>query len=205
MMAGDLRVCFLGDSYVAGTGDPEHLGWTGRLAARTHRAGQPLTTYNLGVRRQTSTEVLQRWLAECTPRLPAGCDGRLVISFGVNDTTVEDDQQRVDTATSIANFTELLRGARRADWSILAVGPPPVADPAHSSRTKQLDQHLADTAAQLTVPYVSTFDALSRSSTWMRQVASGDGAHPAEEGYAVLADLLWTPWSDWLASSSSQR
>lgn len=46
----DLRVCFVGDSFVAGVGDPQHLGWTGRIAARTYQAGQPLTSYVLGVR-----------------------------------------------------------------------------------------------------------------------------------------------------------
>lgn len=37
----DLRVCFVGDSFVAGVGDPEQLGWAGRVAARTHSAGRP--------------------------------------------------------------------------------------------------------------------------------------------------------------------
>ncbi len=53
-MIADLRVCFLGDSFVAGVGDPEHLGWVGRVAARTNRGGQPLTAYGLGVRRETA-------------------------------------------------------------------------------------------------------------------------------------------------------
>ncbi len=66
-MVGDLRVCVVGDSFVTGVGDPEHLGWVGRLAARTHHAGLPLTAYSLGVRRQTSREVTDRWRAECSP------------------------------------------------------------------------------------------------------------------------------------------
>jgi MFS family permease len=32
------RVCFVGDSYVAGFGDPEHRGWVGRVVA-PHRTG----------------------------------------------------------------------------------------------------------------------------------------------------------------------
>ncbi len=66
----DLRVCFVGDSFVAGVGDPEHLGWAGRLAAGSSRAGRRLTAYNLGVRRQTSRDVSHRWLFECQQRLP---------------------------------------------------------------------------------------------------------------------------------------
>ncbi|WP_330184237.1 hypothetical protein OHB26_11885 [Nocardia sp. NBC_01503] len=84
----DLRVCFLGESFVAGIGDRECLGWAGRLAVRA-AAGQPLSYYNLGVRRENSTELRGRWEAECTPRLPAGADCRVVISTGVNDTQLE--------------------------------------------------------------------------------------------------------------------
>jgi lysophospholipase L1-like esterase len=36
----DVRVCFVGDSFVAGVGDPRHLGWAGRLAAQSQRKGR---------------------------------------------------------------------------------------------------------------------------------------------------------------------
>ena len=45
----DLLVCFVGDSFVAVVGDPEHLGWVGRLSAWTEATGQRLTSYNLGL------------------------------------------------------------------------------------------------------------------------------------------------------------
>ena len=56
----DRRVFFIGDSFVAGVGDPEHRGWVGRLADRAHRAGAPITAYNLGVRRDTSDDICRR-------------------------------------------------------------------------------------------------------------------------------------------------
>jgi acyl-CoA thioesterase I len=40
---------------VAGTGDAEARGWVGRIATEV-----PMTAYNLGVRRETSTQVLAR-------------------------------------------------------------------------------------------------------------------------------------------------
>ena len=91
----DLPVCFIGDSFVAGVGDPQHLRWAGRLAARSWRAGRPLTAYNLGVRRQTSRDISHRWLSECQQRLPTTADGRVVFSFGVNDTTKDGTGPRV--------------------------------------------------------------------------------------------------------------
>ncbi|MDN5853704.1 MAG: GDSL-type esterase/lipase family protein [Actinomycetia bacterium] len=202
-MSRDLRVCFLGDSFVAGTGDPEHLGWVGRLTARTHRGGSALTAYNLGVRRQTSSQVLDRWLPECSPRLPEGCEGRVVVSFGVNDTTVENGRQRVSTAESAEHLTSLLRGVRAAGWTALVVGPPPVADQAHNLRTATLAEHLRAVAAKENTPYVATLSVLARSPVWMAQVNAGDGAHPAAEGYTALADLLWPRWAAWLAAPAT--
>jgi hypothetical protein len=31
MVASDIRICFVGDSFVDGTCDPDYLGWTGSL------------------------------------------------------------------------------------------------------------------------------------------------------------------------------
>lgn len=109
-MIADLRVCFVGESFVAGVGDREHLGWVGRLAARTERAGQSLTAYNLGVRRETSDELLARCEAECRPRMPAGADARVVVSCGVNDTTWSDGRRRVPDARYVS-----VVGSLRAD------------------------------------------------------------------------------------------
>ncbi len=84
----DIRICFVGDSYVQGTGDPEYLGWAGRLCVNARRAGHNLTGYNLGVRRETSADIARRWLGECAPRLPAATDNYVLFSFGLNDVTL---------------------------------------------------------------------------------------------------------------------
>ena len=64
----DRRVFFVGDSFVAGVGDPEHRGWVGRLSERAQRAGAPITAYNLGVRRDTSDDICRRWMDEVAVR-----------------------------------------------------------------------------------------------------------------------------------------
>jgi lysophospholipase L1-like esterase len=56
----DIRICFVGDSFVNGTGDPDCLGWTGRLCASRSRQGRSITYYNLGVRRETSADICDR-------------------------------------------------------------------------------------------------------------------------------------------------
>ena len=198
-MIRDLRVCFVGDSFVAGVGDPDHLGWTGRLAARAERDGLPLTRYVLGVRRQTSAEIAARWRDECAPRLTGEWESRVVLSMGVNDTTEEDGAPRLQPARSVAALGDVLGGAAAAGWPVLVVGPPAVADDAQNRRIAALDDRFARTCADSGVPYVPVVRALAADPTWMREVATGDGAHPGAGGYTALADLVRPHWQKWLA------
>jgi acyl-CoA thioesterase-1 len=198
----DLRVCFVGDSFVAGVGDPEQLGWAGRVAARTHSAGRPLTAYALGVRRQTSQDVADRWRAECTPRLPDGCDGRVVVSFGVNDTTIKAGATgpRLAPADSVLHLARMLSEIRDAGWASLMVGPPPIADPEQNERIARLDTAFSATCTAAGVDYVRVFEDLSADRVWMQQVTADDGAHPGAQGYRRLADLVWVQWLPWVTA-----
>ncbi|WP_109776583.1 GDSL-type esterase/lipase family protein [Quadrisphaera granulorum] len=203
----DVHVCFIGDSFVAGIGDPEHLGWAGRLAARTHCdrvGGTPLSSYNLGVRRQTSAEVAARLVAECRPRLPQGCAAGVVISCGVNDTTAEGSQTRVPVGGSVAALSTALSSCATNGWKVLVVGPPPVDDAAHNARTALVDARFATVCADRGITYVPVLDVLRRDPLWMRQVAEDDGAHPQAEGYALMADLVAPAWDAWVGALRSQ-
>lgn len=197
-MNGDRRICFVGDSFVAGVGDPHALGWAGRLTAHALAAGEELTTYNLGVRGHTSTDIAGRWPAECRVRLPAGIDARVVFSFGVNDTVLVGDRPRVDAQTSVANLSAALAAAREQGWRVLMAGPPPVGDPAHNRRIAELDRRFARVCAAFGVEYVGNCAQLARNEVWMEQVRTGDGAHPGAAGYAAFAGLLLPAWRAWL-------
>ncbi len=202
-MSRDLRVCFVGDSFVAGVGDPEHLGWTGRLCAASGRAGPPVTRYVLGVRRQTTAEVAERWLAECRIRLAGGdWEPRVVLSTGVNDTTEEDGVRRLDPEESVAALAGMLAGAAEAEWPVLVVGPPAVADDAQNQRIADLDDRFARACAGHGVPYVPVVATLAAAPAWRTEVAAGDGAHPGAAGYALLADLVGPSWQRWLSTGS---
>lgn len=194
----DLRICFVGDSFVAGVGDPTALGWTGRLLAHAAVAGRQPTAYNLGVRRQTSTDIADRWQAECEPRLPAGTEARVVFSFGVNDTMVESGRPRVDADTSVAHLIDFLDTARGRGWSALVVAPPPIDDPAHNLRTAELGERFARVCAAARVPYAATHRLLAADETWCAEVRAGDGAHPAAGGYTAFADAVLPVWREWL-------
>ena len=81
----EIGICFIGDSFVNGTGDPNYLSWAGRICQTAYNRGQDITYYNLGVRRETSTDIKNRWFREVSCRLPSEINGRLVFSFGAND------------------------------------------------------------------------------------------------------------------------
>ena len=195
MVTQDIRICFIGDSLVNGTGDEAALGWAGRLCAMANASDIPVTYYNLGIRRDTSKDVLLRWESECTLRLPDFCDGRIVLSCGVNDTTIENGKTRVNSAESCANVRAILRGARR--YTVIMVGPPPVLDDEQNERIESLSVAFARETQTLGVPYTDLFAALCADDVYRREVAENDGAHPRSEGYSKMARILGSSPNWW--------
>jgi acyl-CoA thioesterase I len=195
-----MRICFIGDSFVNGTGDDSGLGWVGRVSAAARGRGCDLTHYNLGIRGDTSTLIAARWEREVQVRLPRDDDGRLVFSFGINDCVMTaEGQRRVAESVSLATTRDML-GAAKASWPCLMIGPPPTGNDALDTRVAALSQGFASLCATLAIPYFSPWDALRTDGTWLREVAAGDGAHPNHRGYESLAALIdaWLPWRSWV-------
>ena len=194
-MNKDIRICFVGDSLVNGAGDTSNLGWVGRVCAAANQFGFHVTLYNLGIRRETSTDIMQRWRQECRPRQPADADNRMVFAFGVNDTTIEDGHCRVDLHDSVTNARAVISEAQTLG-PVLWIGPTVVQDTKQNQRIVQLDQAYAELAKELNVPYLSVFDALNTSGPWLDELRAGDGSHPGQDGYVQLAGLVkqWPSW-----------
>lgn len=196
-----MRLCFFGDSFVAGVGDPDHLGWPGRVCASAHARVGAVTHYNLGIRRDTSADVALRWRLEAERRLPDGEDGRLVFSFGANDCALENGHARVALASSLAHLAAVLDSARR--WRpTLMVGPPPVAEENlrnSNERIRARSEAFGRACGLLGVPYLDLFGLLRGSDLWRAEVAAGDGAHPGASGYALISEAVesWSGWRAW--------
>ncbi len=205
-----LRIGFIGDSIVNGTGDATMLGWTGRVCATAASAGHHITHYDLGVRGDTSTLIRERWRAEAVRRLPEACRAALVFSFGINDCVHLDGGRRVALDASLANARAILAEAKA--WRpTLFVGPTPI-DP--RERAAQfypgvalaldlrdigtLNRTLLDAVSDVGVPALDLFTPLCASDGWAAAIARGDGVHPPAEGYALMADLI-TAWPAWAA------
>lgn len=197
-----MRICFIGDSFVNGTGDPDCLGWTGRICAAARRAGHDLTHYNLGIRRETSADIRARWRDEAYRRLPASEPAGLVFSFGTNDTTIEDGRERVPPTASLQHAAAMLDEAGRR-CPVLMVGPAPLADDDQNRRIAALSRQFARLCHEIGVPYLPVAEPLLQSRSWLAEAAAGDGAHPGARGYAELAALVqgWPSWQAWLSAA----
>jgi len=195
------RICFIGDSFVNGTGDDENLGWVGRLCAAAATAGHDITCYNLGIRRDTSGDVLARWQQEIERRRPPEGALHLIFSFGSNDCILDHvtGKPRLSPEQSLANAAAILAAARR-DYPVLMVGPLPVGDDGADRRIARLSRGLAMLCENLGTPYLEVFAAMAGCTEWRVEAAARDGAHPNAKGYAALAAVIgaWPAWQDWL-------
>ena len=210
-----IRICFVGDSVTAGTGDVQCLGWPGRLSATGNTAyGHDVSCYNLGIRADTSRDIKARWLQECQPRLPDHSKAGLTFMFGLNDVADQSGTQRIETAESLQNARDIL-GTAKSRWPVLWLGPTPVREDEpeirpgeqisyrfYMDRVASLNDHFRELARELDIPYFDSLKALANTPEWQDTLAAGDGIHPTASGYRYLATCLenWQPWRDWFDS-----
>ena len=177
-------ICYFGDSLTLGYGDESGLGWAGRLSNSLMEKGEELTSYNLGVRKDTSVQMQYRWKQEAmTRRLPQQ-DFKMVFSFGVADLA-----NGVTTDETLAAGVAMLTQAK-AMGDVLVVGPTPVNDRNTREETVILSRILSGLCKRIEIPFVPTIDAMHRSFVYGTALNDGDGVHPTASGYAELADYI---------------
>jgi lysophospholipase L1-like esterase len=194
-----MRICFIGDSFVSGAYDEECRGWVGRIAASARLRKHDLSPYNLGVRGETSVQIARRWRAEAEVRQSAQHEGRLVFEFGVNDAREVNGKRQLELKQSLAVAAEILAAA--AAWKpTLMIGPPPGGDAARNDRVKELSDAVGRLCAGIGVPYLDSFRPLLASSTFIPSTKAVDGTHPNSSGYSEWARLIdgWPAWREWL-------
>ena len=194
----DVGMVFVGASMTAGYGDPKGLGWVGRVVARTQHPDLDLTAYNLGVRGNTSGDVVARWGAECHPRWKGRSERRLVLSVGTNDVI-----SGMTMARSRLNLANVLDEATNAGIGVFVVGLTPTLDDDLNRRIEALAEAQADVCARRGITYVDCFRPLATHDQWMADLAaSPDRSHPGQAGYGLIAWLvLHNGWNDWLSIS----
>ncbi len=194
-----MRICFFGESYVAGVGDPTTQGWVGRLCAQAISAGHNLTVYNCGIRGATSALVRDTWMQEAMPRFKPDEKFAVVFSYGTNDCWREGGAAKVLLETHMDNTLTILEAASTR-WPTLFVGAPGL--PAYAEQTMREDDHAArctltqSLCAELSVPYFDTLAVYGGFTRWHAEAKNGDGAHPGAGGYGEMAAALsmWDAW-----------
>ncbi|MBL4797070.1 MAG: hypothetical protein JKY50_06635 [Oleispira sp.] len=196
MVINDIRICFIGDSFVNGTGDEHALGWSGRLCVSANRELEnSITYYNLGIRRNTSLDILNRIEFEIPSRLPTTIDSRVVVSFGVNDTAMENGTTRISESDSIENFIKIVNFIQ-PNYELIIIGPPAVNNEEHNIRIHSLNAEIKSKAKDLNVPYIELFSELIDDKNYKKEIFENDGAHPRKNGYENLSKIIEKP-EDW--------
>lgn len=177
-------ICYFGDSLTLGYGDEAGLGWPGRLSNMLVEKGKELTSYNLGVRKDTSIQLQHRWKKEAMLRRLPDQEFKMVFSFGVADVA-----NGVMSEQSLAAGVAVLSQAK-AMGDVLVVGPTPVNDRETRENVTTLSRMIAGLCKRLDIPFVPTIDAMHRSFVYGTALNDGDGVHPTASGYAELADHI---------------
>jgi len=186
----DLRICFVGDSYINGTGDERCLGWTGRLCERRFSWDYRLSFYDLGIRGETTAEVRARWKAECEARFPEGADNRVVVQFGINDIggvtgegrQIEEDETVEEAEAFLKEVSDL--------YPVLWVGLPPANEACSPMKPSEglevsfsqdaataLNERFKTCAEKLNVPYCDLQARVLANRDYMSSLTRGDRMH----------------------------
>jgi len=194
-----LRICVIGDDLVAGVGDPKSLGWTGRVAARTPEPTGGLAVFPLGVPDEGTLGLLERWQGETARRFTPTTDNRVVVCLGTAD---------LDAGTSMArsrlNLANILDDAMSRSTGSFVVGPPPSQDADRNEHIQELSTAFADVCDRRGVPFVDCYSPLATHEQWFADLAAGDGRHPGQAGYGLIAWLvLHGGWHAWLGLPQS--
>lgn len=192
----DVGLVFIGASLVAGFGDPKGQGWVTRVVGRTNHPDLTLTAYNLGVRGDTSADVLERWRTECPPRWEGRSERRLVVSVGSNDAA-----QGMTLARHRLNLANILDDASAAGISTFVVSPPPSDDEELNSKLEVLVEAQGDVCSRRGVPFVDCYRPLVAHEQWRADLSANTAAphHPGQAGYGLIAWLvLHNGWYEWL-------
>lgn len=188
-----INITFIGDSFVEGFGDPTNKGWVKRVCEYScnNNPNLALNIFNLGIRGETSGDILNRYKAVIKENQLNEKTNILVMSFGTNDCIQYYYGSNLDVTRSTNNLKELILKAKKQFDSILFVLPPAIAEEEINERIKSLIEMYIPILETHKIPYINLYDALLQNEIWQYETATFDGAHPKEKGYTEFAKLIY--------------
>lgn len=205
-MKFDRIFCF-GDSITLACNDSTGLGWPGRLVRGLYCGDRNVAMYNLGINGDTSAHILARWQAEATAR-SRDANALVLFAFGFNDASAPNgDALQVPLAESLENARAILKSAT-SRGPVLWIGPTPLDESVNPLQTpyaswktynrdiERYDAAYAELAQQMGIDYLRLFPEFVHSSRYAEALLAGDKVHPADDGYAMIAEGI-ASWEGW--------
>ncbi|WP_027720914.1 GDSL-type esterase/lipase family protein [Maridesulfovibrio zosterae] len=180
-----MELVFIGDSLTLGVGDPERLGWAGRICKRIDPDGSKITAYNLGIRASSSKHISSRWKYETDKRINQKNNSMLIFSFGAADFV-----NGLKRKESIANAKQILKSASTF-FKVAFISPPPVIDKLRDSNISELSDNLIELCQNLDIPYLNINYSLRKKTAYIADIGNGDGVHPGSIGYEIMTEIIF--------------
>ena len=212
-MQHDRILCF-GDSITLACNDSTGLGWPGRLSRGLYRGERKVAVYNLGINGDTSQHIAARWQKETEAR---SRDARplLLFAFGFNDASAANGAGLQVSLEASLDTARALLGAASAEHELLWVGPTPLDEEVNPLVTPyaswitwnrdigRYDAAYAELAQELGIDYLALYPEFIDNPRYAAALAAGDGIHPGDDGYALIAERIagWDAWQRRVADS----
>jgi lysophospholipase L1-like esterase len=202
-------IFFVGDSITLGWRDEDIGGWPVRLMARLD-PDRSITAYNLGVRGDTSEQILARWQEEVLRRRRSMSRSVIVFAFGANDAKVTAGDEPIIALDVFRRNTRRILATAASEHRVLFIGPAPVDESAlarvinptgsvpvpSNRRIAEISGVLAQETAAVAIPYLDLMRSLSGEESWYSGLRGTDGIHPPARGHDQIAAHVagWQPW-----------
>jgi lysophospholipase L1-like esterase len=186
------NICVFGASTTSGLFDYENGGWCDLL--KRYLMSKGFSVFNLGVSGNDTSDLLKRFKNECSVRTPDW----IILALGSNDTQYLMDKNafRVDINTTISNFLELFRIARKFTSNVIVVGLTKVDEDKinsyyiprkhmfHKNKIlKKYDMAIEKISKKNDIQFIQTFNLLNKSDL-------EDGVHPNAKGHKKLYNKI---------------
>ena len=190
---------FFGDSITYGEYDGVFGGWVDILKRyalqQFHEGSNELILFNLGIGGETTEGLLKRMPYELAARNSA--EGNIVfIGYGANDLVIKNGGSMVNPVQFRSNMMEAIQHAKQYTNDIYLVSILPVSrevdgvkTAAGKLRTNEevlaYNRILKDLVVENALHYIDFYTAFLRDKEIL---LSGDGVHPNEKGYGIMAE-----------------
>ncbi|WP_084680380.1 SGNH/GDSL hydrolase family protein [Chryseobacterium luteum] len=190
---------FFGDSITYGEYDGVFGGWVDILKRyalqQFHEGNNELILFNLGIGGETTEGLLKRMPYELAARNSA--EGNIVfIGYGANDLAIRNGVSMVNPVQFRSNMIKAIQHAKQYTNDIYLVSILPVSREIDGVKTATgklrtneevlvYNRILKDLAVENSLHYIDFYAAFLGDKEIL---LSGDGVHPNEKGYGIMAE-----------------